>query len=849
MPCRDGDHRMSDSRKILQSRSKVPVLLLLATISVFVLLVVGGLWFDYQDLRRNAEKSARQLAVQLAVQIDDRFRRVDRALRAISSDLYGNVLGVSDMLRQNQARFDADLLVRKSELPGINGFHVCDADGDVVYSSFGVAGRSVNVSGRGYFQQLRDDPAPRAVLSPVLQSRFSGDDVVVVARGLRGANGVFQGAVFGTVRVEELLQRLIETYSERNEIISLRQAGNEKSAVWYRGEVVSAKGLSDTKYRFVEVAVDLPALIAPGKALSDRRADSERLEAAVPYQVFVGMSRDDVLSGWFVRVSAATAVFVVVIGLVVSLVGRLRRMRLREARILGDLALREAQFGSLAQLVPVGICCFDAAGKCSFVNDRFLSMAGKPKVDLIGRKWFTLICPDDRAKLSSLWKDGFVALNGMYECRLLGAGGTQVHVVGDIRDERGDDGAVRGYVVAVTDISRQKLVEVELADARLRAEQANKAKARFLAVASHDLRQPIQAINLFKDALIRSGLTGEQQAVAGFLSLSVSSLSELLYALLDFSKLDAGMVQPQKRLIDVEEIFKAVDEMFSSIAQQRNLRFKFSYPLNGFSIFTDPGLLLSVLRNLIDNAFKYTESGGVLVGVRRRSTQFVVQVWDTGIGVPADVGEKIFEECYQIDNPKRDRARGIGIGLSIARRTARLLGGDVLYRSRAGKGSVFEMVLPLNGPSGECADSQRLPRGLAIETTPVVDCSIFSGWRIVVVEDDPVVAKSIELSLLALDMEVDVFGSAEEAIASPRLLGGDFYISDYILPGANGVSLLDSIQERSSSPIRALLMTGETSPERMSGIQSLRWRVLFKPADLSRILTIMNDVVREDKER
>ena len=306
------------------------------------------------------------------------------------------------------------------------------------------------------------------------------------------------------------------------------------------------------------------------------------------------------------------------------------------------------------------------------------------------------------------------------------------------------------------------------------------------------------------------------------------------------------MVQPQKRPVAVEQIFRSVDDAFSSIAQQRALRFKFFYPFKGLVMFTDPGLLLGVLRNLIDNAFKYTKSGGVLVGVREREGRFVIQVWDTGIGLPEGVGDQIFEECFQLGNPSRDRARGIGIGLSIARRTARLLGGDILFRSREGKGSVFEISLPLSDVADENPGSRNPFAEVGGENATALDYSIFCGWRVVVVEDDAVVAKYIELSLQALNIDVDVFCSAEEAIASPRLLGGDFYISDYVLPGENGIRLLETIQSRSSSPIRAILMTGATSPDRQKAIQSQRWRVLFKPADLSLILSIMNDVVRTE---
>ena len=257
------------------------------------------------------------------------------------------------------------------------------------------------------------------------------------------------------------------------------------------------------------------------------------------------------------------------------------------------------------------------------------------------------------------------------------------------------------------------------------------------------------------------------------------------------------------------------------------------------TLLTDHALLMSVLRNLIDNAFKYTERGGVLVGVRKRGGHGVIQVWDTGIGIDPIYGDQIFEECFQVGNVLHDRTKGFGIGLSIARRMARLLDGEVYYHSRPGHGSVFEIVLPL-------ADEQATLKIAALQHELSDDSDLFEvnyasviGWRVVVVDDDPMVAKSIELLLESIDVRVQVFSSAERALNSPDILGADFYISDFSLPGANGVQLLDTISLRSAKPIKAVLLTGETAPDRIAQAVNSRWSVLFKPANLSKLLSAM----------
>lgn len=235
----------------------------------------------------------------------------------------------------------------------------------------------------------------------------------------------------------------------------------------------------------------------------------------------------------------------------------------------------------------------------------------------------------------------------------------------------------------------------ELLTAKEAAEAATLAKTRFLAAASHDLRQPIQAINLFQDALSRTALTGDQQRISDYLSQSAQSLGELLNALLDLTKLDTGAILAKPRLIDVQELFSRMDTEFSPLATAKSLRFKVRCPSGAPVIVADGELLQSLLRNLLGNALKYTEQGGILVAMRRRGEQAILQVWDTGIGIVPAHRDTIFDEYFQVANPERDKAKGLGLGLAIANRQAKLLSTEILCRSRPGQGSVFEFRLPL----------------------------------------------------------------------------------------------------------------------------------------------------------
>jgi signal transduction histidine kinase/CheY-like chemotaxis protein len=379
---------------------------------------------------------------------------------------------------------------------------------------------------------------------------------------------------------------------------------------------------------------------------------------------------------------------------------------------------------------------------------------------------------------------------------------------------------------------RNEALAKELTVQRDASEQANLAKSRFLAAASHDLRQPIQAISLFNDALTRTGLSGEQKRICDYLSQSVQSLGDLLNALLDISKLDAGVVKACPEVIRAEALIHKINAEFLPMASAKFLRFKFCIPSREMAIITDGKLLMSLLGNLIGNALKYTQRGGILVGIRRRGNQALIQVWDTGIGIAPEHMSTIFEEYFQIGNSERDRTKGLGLGLAIAKRIARLLETEVVCRSRLGRGSVFEFRLPLADPPAKTEPS-RIGRTKA-------DASVISslvGRHIVVVEDDVMVAQAIQLSLESLGMRVTSYRNAEEALADSGIADADFHISDFRLPGLNGVQFLDAISQRSTKPIKAVVLTGDTSPDRIEITQSSRWPVLFKPIEIPKLLS------------
>jgi signal transduction histidine kinase len=376
----------------------------------------------------------------------------------------------------------------------------------------------------------------------------------------------------------------------------------------------------------------------------------------------------------------------------------------------------------------------------------------------------------------------------------------------------------------------------ELLAAKDAADTANAAKTRFLAAASHDLRQPIHAMRLFLETLASSPLNDEQRRIANYLTLSTRSLADILNALLDVSRLDGGQVRPHPEIVGADVLLHQIEAEFAPLALAKGLRFKFFFPVNELMLFTDAKLLHSLLRNIIDNAIKYTATGGVLVGFRRRGGHALIQVWDTGIGIAPNLLEAVFDEYVQIGNPQRDRAQGLGLGLAIVKRLSGILGCRIRCHSRLNTGSRFEISVPLAvaAPVMPAAPPPAIAAAPAV--LPEDDACGVAGLRVAVIEDDEMAANALEILLSANGIKVTLYGSAEHALADPNIARADFYFVDFRLPGINGMQFLDALQRRSQRPIKAALLTGETHLESLNSGPSPAWKVLLKPVESATLM-------------
>lgn len=358
--------------------------------------------------------------------------------------------------------------------------------------------------------------------------------------------------------------------------------------------------------------------------------------------------------------------------------------------------------------------------------------------------------------------------------------------------------------------------------ARKDAEKANREKSVTLASASHDLRQPLHALSLFLIALGRTELSDKQRVLLGHIEASSSAAQEMLHTLLDYSKLDTGSIRPKPRDFPIQALLYKLERVFAPDAEARNLVYR-SRDSSAWA-YADPNLVEQILRNLISNAIRYTERGGLLVVCRRRQGQVVCEVWDTGIGIPDSQHREIFHEFCQLNNPEQDRRKGVGLGLAIVARLAQTMDVAVSLSSKPGHGSVFRLTLPLGMASAE--ETPALPE--KSRQTPS-----FAGLRVLVIDDDETVLKAMAVLFEVWDCQcrtADSGSSAASLVADG--FRPDLIVADYRLRNdLTGAEAIRQIRDEAGRAVAAIIITGETNPERIREIESSGIDVLQKPVD------------------
>nr|WP_295827332.1 PAS domain S-box protein [uncultured Azospirillum sp.] len=388
-------------------------------------------------------------------------------------------------------------------------------------------------------------------------------------------------------------------------------------------------------------------------------------------------------------------------------------------------------------------------------------------------------------------------------------------------------GGVEAVVSSVADITAVKALERDL-------NVALDARERFLAAASHDLRQPVQALLLLSDLLLRESLPAGARRMAEQIQSSLGGLGGMLDGMLDISKLEAGLVAPNPEPVDIAALLARLYGEFSALAGKGGQSLRLVAP--PLTIRTDPGLLERVLRNLLTNALRYAPGGRVLLGARRRGDRLQIEVWDNGIGIADQHIDRIFQDFFQVGNAARDRREGLGLGLSIARRLVTMLGGVIDVTSSLGRGSRFTVSLPLTERDTEGGD-QADAGGDAGGTR--------SGGGtdrlIMLVEDDAVIRMALVLMLEDWSYRVVEAGSGAEAeqLLNSLIDAGeppDLILADYRLPeGTTGLMVMDMVRRRLSRDVPGVLLTGDTSADRLREAAGAQCALLHKPIQPGRL--------------
>jgi PAS domain S-box-containing protein len=374
----------------------------------------------------------------------------------------------------------------------------------------------------------------------------------------------------------------------------------------------------------------------------------------------------------------------------------------------------------------------------------------------------------------------------------------------------------------VRDITGRKQNAVALLAAKAEAEKANHAKSRFLAAASHDLLQPLSALSLYVGVL-KSRVAPENKDLMARIEACCDSLTQLLSDLLDVSKLDAGVITPKLSDFAVDEFLKPLTTVHAAEANLKNLRLHL-HPSEGLVARTDPVLLARVVNNLIANAIRYTHKGGVLVACRRHAGGLWIEVWDTGLGIPEDKTEAIFEEFTQIGDDARNR--GSGLGLAIVAKTASVLGLKIHLRSRVGRGSMFAVELPI-GRINLPAEAQALQ-------------TLVRPLRIGLVEDNPDVRQALVLALENFGHQVVAAANGSALLKHLGDQAPDIVISDYRLgAGETGFHVIESVRTSFTADLPAIIITGDTDPAVIRSMTDRGIALHFKPLHLDSLMAFI----------
>jgi two-component system, sensor histidine kinase len=492
------------------------------------------------------------------------------------------------------------------------------------------------------------------------------------------------------------------------------------------------------------------------------------------------------------------------------------------------------------EAAPDAMMIIDASGTIRFTNRQVFALFGYPHDEIIGLSFEHLMPERFRARHNGHRQQ----YTSNIRVRPMGTGlplygrrkdGTEFPV--EISLSPIEDGDNVLVAAAIRDVTDGKRVQAELIAARESAERArevadraNQGKSRFLATASHDLRQPLQTLSLLNGTLRRIVTEPDAADALSQQEQAIGAMSRLLNALLDISKLESGAIKPEPTDFTVATLFEGLRGDFATLAANKGLQLRIE-PCTD-CVYSDPSLVEQILRNLVSNAIKYTRQGWIQLRCLREAALVRVEVLDTGVGIPANQLAYIYDEFYQVGVATNTARDGYGLGLSIVQRLVKLLNLRLDVRSEVGKGSAFSLLLPPS--SGVVGSVQVASRELASSRPQVGKISVL------LVEDDQAVRDATRMLLKAEGYRVTAVESLAEALRKVREESIDLLVTDYHLrDGETGTEVIAALRETLGHPLKAVLMTGDTSSAVRELPRDSYLRVASKPIKAEELLTLL----------
>jgi PAS domain S-box-containing protein len=494
---------------------------------------------------------------------------------------------------------------------------------------------------------------------------------------------------------------------------------------------------------------------------------------------------------------------------------------------------------SVLDSAPDAMVIVDASGSIVFANRQVATLFGYEPQQLLGRSVEQLLPERFRGRHFEHRRH----YSSHLRTRSMGAGldlaalrrdGTEFPVEISLSPITDPSGLL--VVAAIRDITDRRAIQRELRAAREAADRANEAKSRFLATASHDLRQPLQAMALLNGTMRRmardpdliDALDQGQQAIEG--------MSRLLNALLDIGKLESGAIKPEVTDFKVAALFEELRAEFAGLAASKGLRLEIEPCAD--RVRSDPSLVGQAVRNLVSNAIKYTREGSVLLRCLHGPSCLRLEVADTGVGIPADELSRIYDDFYQVGIPTNTSREGYGLGLGIVSRIVRLLGLKLDVASEPGKGSIFSLELPSGGGAADVQGASAPDVDRALHPCP-------SRAHLLLVEDDPSVRNATRMLLKVEGYDVSTAASLHEALqqaAEHPDIG--LLVTDYHLAAEEtGLQVLSAVREVLGPDLKVILITGDTSSAMRARTRDSHLRTASKPINADELLTLIRELL------